>query len=254
MTDLVLVEKDGPVATLWLNRPDKRNALNIPMLEALCAAVDDASADDAIRVIVLRGKGTAFCSGLDLKEAQDPEVSHSSAKLIARMLESIYYSPKVTLAVVQGAAVAGGAGLMSACDVALGAVDAKYGYPEVHRGLVAGLVMTFLRRQLHERHARELLLLGEIIEGERAQEIGLLTRCVPGDMLDEAAELLIENALKGGPQAIKLTKEFFDRLYHRSVREDLQRALDLHVAVRTGGEAQEGMRAFTEKRAPGWQV
>lgn len=253
MEKLVLVERPrSGVVTITLNRPDKRNALSIPMLEQLCEAVEAASADETARAIVFRGAGNVFCAGLDLAEAQDTTRSHQSAELVSRMLSSVYHAPQVTIAAVHGAAIAGGAGLMSACDIALAAAGSKFGYPEVRRGLVAGLVMTFLRRQVAERHARELLLLGEIISSERAVEIGLINRELPSDMLDEAVDFTVNQVLKGAPTAVRITKRFFDSLHQRPVPEDLDEALKLHVEVRNAGEAQEGMRAFTEKRDPRW--
>lgn len=250
-----LVEVSTPevgVCSIALNRPEKRNALNIPMLAALCGALKEAEADAAVRVIVLRGNGPVFCAGLDMEEAADRELAHQSAELVSKALAGLYGSAKVTLAVVQGAAIAGGAGLMSACDIAVSTVDSKFGYPEVRRGLVAGLVMTFLRRQVAERHARELLLLGEIIDGERAEAMGLVTRAVPSDLLEETAAVMIRQILKGSPQALALTKRFFDSLHQRELQADLDQALALHVEVRQGGDAQEGMAAFFEKRNPRW--
>lgn len=254
MSDLILIDTAANgVTTLTLNRADKRNALNIPLLESLVAALESANADDAVRIIVLRGAGKVFCAGLDLKEAGDSSISHHSAELVGRVLELLYTSPKATIAAVQGGAYAGGAGLMSCCDFAIAAANAGFGYPEVRRGLVAGLVMTFLRRQVPERFARELLLTGEIIDADRAVEIGLISRAVPEDDLGLAVDLLITELLKGAPGAIAITKEFYDDLHVRPVREDLDRALGLHIRVRDGGEAQEGMRAFVEKRPPAWQ-
>jgi len=255
MSDLVLRARDERgVLTLTLNRPEKRNALNIPLLEALCAAVAEANEDAETRIVVLRGAGPAFCAGLDLKEAGSAENSHRSAELIAQMLSSVYYSPKATVAAVHGAAIAGGAGLMSCCDIAIAAEGTQLGYPEVRRGLVAGLVMTFLRRQLHERHARELLLTGEIIGADRALEMGLVTRCVPSDLVDEALFATTSAILKGGPAAIAMTKRLFDSLWHHPASDDFARALEFHVLARNSPEAQEGMRAFVEKRAPSWDL
>lgn len=253
MEDLILVDRtQAGVVSITLNRPDKRNALSIPMLTQLCEAVDDAARDDAVRAIVFRGAGNVFCAGLDLAEAQDTTRSHESAELVARMLSTVYHAPQVTIAAVHGAAIAGGAGLMSACDIALAAAGSKFGYPEVRRGMVAGLVMTFLRRQVAERHARELLLLGEIIDSERAVEIGLINREIPSDMLNDAVDFTVGQVLKGAPTAVRITKRFFDSLHQRPVPKDLEEALKLHVEVRNAGEAQEGMRAFTEKRDPSW--
>ena len=253
MSELVQVTCTDTITTIALNRPDKRNALNIPMLTALCDAVEVASSDDAVRVIILRGNGPVFCAGLDLKEAGDPDVAHQSAQLVSRALQALYEAPKPTIAAVHGAAIAGGAGLMSCCDIAIATMDCKFGYPEVHRGLVAGLVMTFLRRQVSERFARELLLTGEIINAERAEAHNLISRAVPNDMLDDAVETYCDKLLKGSPQAIATTKAFFDQLHQRPIADDLNAALDLHVAIRTSDDAQEGMRAFVEKRNPNWQ-
>jgi len=251
--DLVITNNDGNgVFSIALNRPEKRNALNIPLLEALCAAVKTANEDPSVRVIVLVGNGPVFCAGLDLKEAGDTHNSHRSAELIAQMLSSVYYSPKATIAAVHGAALAGGAGLMSCCDIVVAGADAQIGYPEVRRGMVAGLVMTFLRRQLHERHARELLITGLIIDAERAAEIGLVTRCVPTDMLEEVAAQVVSEILKGAPGAIARSKRLFDELWHHPATADFERALALHVEVRNAGEAQEGMKAFLDKRTPSW--
>ncbi|MBI2421828.1 MAG: enoyl-CoA hydratase/isomerase family protein [Candidatus Hydrogenedentes bacterium] len=253
MSDLVLLEQDARgVVTISLNRPEKRNAMNIPLLEALCTAVAASNEDPAVRVIVIRGNGAAFCAGLDLEEAMDTDRSHRSADLVRLMLETVYASPKVTIAAVHGAAVAGGAGLMSACDIVVGTLDAKFGYPEVRRGLVAGLVMTFVRRQLQERHARELLLLGEMINGERAHEIGLINRAVPTDLLNAEVERLVDTVLKGAPGAIANTKRFYDGLWHCAAEADFDKARALHVEVRNGGEAQEGFKAFLDKRKPHW--
>jgi len=241
------------VVELVLNRPEKRNALNIPLLQALCAAIERANGDDTVRAIVLRASGETFCAGLDLKEARDPETSHASAELIARSLRGLYLSPKLCIAVVQGTAVAGGAGLVSACDIALAAMNARFGYPEVRVGMVALQVSTLLRRQVGDRHARELLLLGETITAERAEAMGLITRAVPRDVLDETLEVVLAEALQGAPGAIHATKQFLDELAAPGLEAELRRALELHLAVRQGSEAREGFQAFVEKRAPSWR-
>lgn len=253
MSDLVLQSDPAPgVTVLTLNRPEKRNALNIPLLEALCAAVDAVAVREGQRVLVIRGAGTVFCAGLDLEEAQVPALSARSGDLVRAMLERVYRCPCVTVAVVQGAALAGGAGLMAACDIAIATVDATVGFPEVHRGLVAGLVMTFLRRQLHERHARELLLLGELVAGERAAEIGLINKAVPSDLLDAAVERCVDRVMKAPPGAIRETKALLDLLWHHPIGGDFDVAHGVHGRMRGSAEAQEGMAAFLEKRKPVW--
>ena len=252
--DLILIEPlSRDVIALTLNRPEKRNALNIPLLEGICKAVEDAHAQQA-RVIILRGAGQSFCAGLDLSEAADVSKAHESAQAIAQALETISQSRAVTIAAVHGAAIAGGAGIMSACDIVVAEETAKIGYPEVRRGLVAGLVMTFLRRQLREREARELLLLGEAIEAQRAKEIGLVNRVVPeGTALDAALELS-NTILKGAPGALAHSKQMLNDLWPKPLENDLAWALNHHKNVRASREAREGIAAFNEKRKPNWDA
>ncbi len=251
---LVLAEADGRDATiLKLNRPDKRNALSIELLEQLAAAVAAAEDDPAQRVLIVRGAGPAFCSGLDLDEAVDPSRGHHSAELIARVLLALSGSRLVTIAAVHGAAIAGGAGLMSACDLAVAAADTRIGYPEPRRGLVAALVMTFLRRQVRERDAREILLTGEIFSAQRAYEFGLVNRVAPtADAALGEARKMAEAVRLGAPRAVSHTKELLGELWPRPVKADLERALKAHRAARDSPEAAEGIAAYREKRPPKW--
>src|SRR5213078_1320602 len=176
---VVLIEKQSPqITVVTLNRPQRRNSLTIELLNELVASIKVASDQADERVLILRGSGAAFCTGLDLKEAADQKKAHMTAEMVANTLVAISQTRLVTIAAVHGAAVAGGAGIMSACDFVVAAERTKIGYPEVRRGLVAGLVMTFLRRQIGERNMRELLLGSELIYAERANEIGLVNRVV----------------------------------------------------------------------------
>src|SRR4030095_971221 len=169
---IVLVDKQSPqISVVTLNRPERRNALTLELLTDLCAAVNAASDQPEQRVLILRGAGAAFCTGLDLKEAADTRKTQATAEMVANTLIAISQTRLVTIAAVHGAAVAGGAGVMYACDFVVAAEGTKIGYPEVRRGLVAGLVMTFLRRQVGERNMRELLFSGELIDAAQAKEI-----------------------------------------------------------------------------------
>src|SRR5213079_1601385 len=200
---LLLVEKQSPqITVLTLNRPERRNSLTIELLNELIAAINVASDQPNERVLILRGAGAAFCTGLDLKEAADSKKAHMTAELVAKTLITLAETRLVTIAAVHGAAVAGGAGIMSACDFVVAAEKTKIGYPEVRRGLVAGLVMTFLRRQVRERDLREVLLASELFEAERAREIGLVNRVVPVSELDNATQKIADSVLQGGPGAI----------------------------------------------------
>src|SRR5256886_8344916 len=250
---VVLIEKQSPQTTvLTLNRPERRNALTVELLAELCAAIKVASDEPQKRVVILCGAGAVFCTGLDLKEAADQTKAHATAEMVAKTLIAISQTHLVTIAAVQGAAVAGGAGIMSACDFVVAAERTKIGYSEVRRGLVAGLVMTFLRRQVGERNMRELLLGSELIEVERAKAIGLVNRVVArNDLMTEALKFA-DSVLQGAPSAVPQTKRLIDELWWRSVKDDVDLALKYHMEARESAEAREGIAAFNEKRKPKW--
>ncbi len=249
----ILLSTEGPVTTVTLNRPDKRNALNIALLEALIAAVEAADADTSQRVLVVRGAGPVFCSGLDLTEAQDEARAHQSANLVAHGLARLAGSRLVSIAAVHGAAIAGGAGLMSVCDLVVATHDTKFGFPEVRRGLVAGLIMTFLRRQLRERDVRELLILGKTFDAAHAHKIGLINRIVDDPVaMDTEVQSIISSILQGAPEAIAQMKRLLADLWPNTVQHDVDHALSFHLEARNSTEAHEGIAAYHEKRGPNW--
>ena len=248
----VLVEKKDRATFVTLNRPERRNALTIELLTDLTAAMDAAAADSGQRVLILRGAGKVFCAGLDLQETTETEKAHRSAEMVARTLLALSQTRLITIAQVHGAAVAGGAGLMSACDFVVTAEGTKIGYPETKRGLVAGLVMTFLRRQLRERDIRELLFTGDLIPAERAREIGLVNRVVPANELENETQKIVDAVLQNAPVALANTKRLIEELWSSSVKEDVESALRHHMEARESAEAKEGIAAFLEKRAPNW--
>src|SRR5438046_8391467 len=250
---VVLIEKQSPqITVVTLNRPERRNSLTIELLNELVASIKVASDQRDERVLILRGAGAAFCTGLDLKEAADRKKAHMTAELVAKALTTLAETRLVTIAAVHGAAVAGGAGIMSACDFVVAAEKTKIGYPEVRRGLVAGLVMTFLRRQIGERNMRELLFSGELIDVGRAKEIGLINRVVAPDDLMNEAQKFAASVLQGAPGALAQTKRLVEELWWRSVKEDVDVALKYHMQARESEEAREGIAAFNEKRKPNW--
>jgi methylglutaconyl-CoA hydratase len=249
---VVLLEKQTPQITIvTLNRPERRNALTIELLTELTAAIKVVSDDVHTRILIFRGAGAAFCTGLDLKAAT-PENAQATAEMVAEALLTLSQTRLVTIAAVHGAAVAGGAGIMSACDFVVAAEGTKIGYPEVRRGLVAGLVMTFLRRQIGERNMREVLLGSELIDAERAKEIGLVSRVVSKENLMSEAQKFADSVLQGGPRALTQTKRLIEELSRRSVKEDIDLALKYHMQARESSEAREGIAAFNEKRPPDW--
>lgn len=250
---VLLIEKVSPQITIaTLNRPERRNSLTIELLNELISAINVASDQPEQRVLILRGAGAAFCTGLDLKEAADQTKAQATAEMVAKTLVAIAETRLVTIAAVHGAAVAGGAGIMSACDFVVAAEKTKIGYPEVRRGLVAGLVMTFLRRQVGERNLRELVLGSELIDAERAREMGLVNRVVPRDEVMNEAQKFADSVLQGAPKAIAQTKHLIEELWSTSVKQDVDRALKHHMEARESNEAREGIAAFNEKRKPNW--
>ena len=248
----VLIEQKDRVTTLTLNRPERRNALTIELMSELAAAIESASADPQQRVLILRGAGKAFCAGLDLNETTITEKAHQSAEIIAKMLLAVSQTRLITIAQIHGAAVAGGAGVMSACDFVVAAARTKIGYPEAKRGLVAGLVMTFLRRQLRERDIRELLFTGDLITAERAREMGLVSRVVPPNELENETQKIVAAVLQNAPEALASSKRLIEELWSTSVKKDVERALRQHMEARESPEAKEGIAAFLEKRPPNW--
>ena len=250
---VVLIEKQNPqITVVTLNRPERRNSLTIELLNELIAAINVASDQADERVLILRGAGAAFCTGLDLKQAADSKKAQMTAELVAKTLITLAETRLVTIAAVHGAAVAGGAGIMSACDFVVAAEKTKIGYPEVRRGLVAGLVMTFLRRQVGERNMRELVLGGELIDAARAREIGLVNRVVARDELMNETQKFANSVLQGAPTALTQTKRLIEELWSTSVKEDVDLALKHHLQARESAEAREGIAAFNEKRPPNW--
>src|SRR5450432_487300 len=232
MPNILVEEKDSHTTILTLNRPERRNALTIELMTELATAVEAVAADDKRRILILRGAGRAFCAGLDLQETTAMEKAHRSAEMVARTLRTVSETRLITIAQIHGAAVAGGAGLMSACDFVLAAAHTKIGYPEAKRGLVAGLVMTFLRRQLRERDLRELLFTGDLIGAERAREMGLVNRVVAPNELENETQKLTTAILQGAPGAIATSKRLIEELWSSSVDEDIDLALRHHMEAR----------------------
>ncbi len=250
---VVLIEKQTPqITVVTLNRPERRNALTIELLNELIAAIKVASDQPHERILILRGAGKAFCTGLDLKAAADDRKAHATAEMVAKTLIALSQTRLVTIAAVHGAAVAGGAGIMSACDYVVAAEKTIIGYPEVRRGLVAGLVMTFLRRQLRERDIRELLFGAELIDAKRALEMGLVNRVVPREEVMKEAQIFADSVLQGAPHVVTQTKRLIEELWSTSVKEDVDLALKHHLQARESAEAREGISAFNEKRPPKW--
>lgn len=249
------VERKSPsVIDIRLNRPEKRNALNLGMMQELCAVFGSLQNDPEARIATLGGMGKTFCAGLDLQESAQPEYAEKMAMAVSAMLTAIYMSPLVTIAVLQGDAIAGGAGLVAACDFAVATPEARIGFPEIHRGLVAALVSTLLCRQLCLRDVRQLLLTGDLVDAARALEMRLVTHLAPADQLPAALIGLVSRILRGSPHAIKETKALLHQLAPTPFAHAIETALATYNQVRLSDDAKEGAAAFLEKRAPRWST
>lgn len=252
MSDILIDRSYPGVTILTLNRPEKRNALSFQVIRALEKAINETHHRVDQRALILRGEGKAFCTGLDLAETIQIRNAETIGIALSKLFTSLFTSPLVTIAAVQGFAIAGGGGIAAACDLVVAGNETRFGFPEVRRGLVAALVSTFLQRQISERHIRELLLLGELVDAKRAYEMGLVNRVVPEEKILEEALHLAQLALKGAPASIVETKRLLEQIYPRKIGENMEVALMYHKQSRTHLEAQEGIRAFLEDRKPNW--
>ena len=249
---LRVVEEEG-ILTLWLNRPEKRNALNGPLVDALAEALQEAEDRGEVRVIVLRGEGPDFCAGADLAElervtAMGEEASLADAQRLGALLLQMRRHPRPIVAAVHGKALAGGCGLATACDLILASAEAELGYPEVHLGFVPAMVMAILRKKLTEGRAFELVALGNRIPASEALRIGLVNRVFPAEGFVEGVDAFVRELAKRPPEALTLTKNLLYELADLSVEEGVQRGAEVNVEARQTEACRDGVQAFLAKR------
>jgi methylglutaconyl-CoA hydratase len=250
-------ERDGQVATLTLNRPEKRNAISTPMIEDLVAALGTAEADKSVRVVILTGAGKAFCSGMDLETLQalakqTAEQNLADSRRMAKMFHLVYSFPKPLITAVNGAAIAGGCGLATLSDFTLAVPEAKFGYTEVRIGFIPALVSVMLRRQVGEKRARDLLLSGRIIDPAEAFRLGLVTEITPPDGLMKRAREVANTLLEASPTSLALTKRLLLRYDEEQLRRELELATQENAQIRATDDFREGLASFLEKRPPKW--
>jgi len=222
-------------------------------------AVDQLSVDEKVRAVVLTGAGSAFCAGMDLKEAAAidaaPDAEQQTIATLAEfgdLIQRVHTLPKPTIAAVNGEALAGGAGLVAACDLVVAAESARFGYPEVRRGLVPAIIMHDLYRQIGDRRVRELLLGGSVLSAAKAHSWGLVNTVTSADRCLDEAVRVGESLVDCAPLALATTKRLLDEAASRP--HDLRGAAAVSAAVRVSEEAREGIRAFVEKRPPRWAL
>ena len=247
---------DAGLATITLNRPDKRNAISFELIDDLLRAFDEVAKSDAI-ILILTGAGKAFCSGMDLDNlkaliGRSAEQNLQDSEAMVRLFRALYEFPKVTIAAVNGAAVAGGTGLALLCDFTLAVSDAKFGYTEVRIGFVPAIVSTFLLRQVGEKQARDLLLTGRLFGAEEALRLGLINEVVPADKLVVRARELAAQLMENSPTSLRATKQLLTDHARAELDSQIAAAVRENAAIRSTADFREGVTSFLEKRKPVW--
>jgi methylglutaconyl-CoA hydratase len=263
MTDFDTVELEYDprgFATLWLNRPDKNNAFNAQMIRELNLALEQVQSDSRLRFLVLRGRGRHFSAGADLAWMQesanlDYHTNLGDARELGELMYGLAKLKLPTLAVVQGAAYGGALGLISCCDMAIGADDAQFCLSEVKIGLAPAVISPFVVQAIGARHARRYALTAERFDGHRAREIGLLAESYPAAELDAQLQHWLANLLLNSPQAMRVSKDLLREVGHGELSPALRRFCENAIArIRVSPEGQEGLRAFLQKREPNWRA
>ncbi len=249
MTGLLGIAVEDGVLGLTLDRPAKRNALSLPLVEALHEALERAELDPAVRVVLLRGAGKDFCAGADLEELlasadRDPAENERDALRLGALFQRLRRLPRPVVALVHGRALAGGAGLATACDLVVLAEDATLGWPEIQRGFVPAMVMTMLRRLVGERVAFDLVATGRLLGAAEAAALGLATRVVPAAELERAGRTLALQLAAAGPSAMALTKQLLYELDGRSFDDAIALGARINALARTTPEFREAIGRF----------
>lgn len=248
MSSLILTANRDHLRLITLNRPEKRNPLSIALLQHLHAAMQEAIRDEQVRTIALTGAGAAFSAGLDLNEVREhrdhPEQAKEATNALYDTLSLIYTSPKPVMALVNGFAVAGGAGLMSVCDLVIAAESARIGYPEVRRGLVAAIVMPYLVRQVGERRAKFLLLTGEVFSAQQALEMGLVNEVTPAESLLELGDDWATVMASCPAEALAETKRIYNELLSLGPAESGDRVRQFHTQMKLASQAGRNIDQF----------
>lgn len=251
------VAEQGGVATVTLNRPEKRNAISYELIDELLRALRELESSSA-QIVVLTGAGKAFCAGMDLDNlkalaGRTPEQNREDSETMGLLFRSIYEFPKPTIAAVNGPAIAGGCGIATLCDFTVASTEAKFGYTEVRIGFLPAIVSTFLLRQIGEKHARDLLLTGRIIGASEAYHIGLVNEVVEPERLMERVGELAAQLMENSPASIAATKQLLTGFSFEELNATVRAAVDANARIRATHDFREGISSFLEKRKPVWK-
>jgi len=252
------ITTNNQVATIWLNRPEIRNAFNETMISELIDAFELLNKKDELRIIILRGRGKAFCAGADLNWMKDVkdytyEQNYEESYNLSKCFYAIYTSKKVTIAMVHGAAIGGANGLLAACDFAYGEENTTFSLSEVKIGVIPACISPYVIKRVGEYPAKELMLTGKRINGHEAEKVGLINKSFKEDEFENHVNETIQFILSAGPEAVARCKQL---IFEVTNKWDLNTALTdtakMIAETRMSEEAQEGMCAFLEKRKPKW--
>lgn len=258
---LATYKRQGKGGVITLSRPAKRNALSRALMDQLCASLDQAQNDSSARCVVLRAEGPAFCAGMDLSEmlatrsrSDAQRQWQADAQAYRDLLLKILRLPKPTVAAVQGPVLAGGMGLVLACDVVVASESAGFGLPEPKRGLVAAVVAPLLVLRVGAGRAGYLLLTGKTLDAPAAQHLGIVHEVVPAAELESSTDQLVAEIAESAPAALSSTKQFLQEMTTEQLTSQTDLGATLSAAARATAEAREGMQAFLEKRKPRWEA
>lgn len=252
MTDLLRADLADGLLTLTLNRPDKRNAMNTPLIDRLHAELERADLDAGVRVLAIRGAGKDFCAGADLAELlasadQSPEENERAAWHLGSVFLRIRQLPKPVVAVVHGRALAGGAGLATACDLVLATRSAQIGYPEIQRGFVPAMVLNILRRLTGEKVAFDLAATGRVLSADEAAAYGLVSRVFADDVFEERVSGVLRQLADGSASALAFTKQQFYALDGRGFEEGLRLGAQVNAAARATPDFRKAISGFLKQ-------
>jgi len=247
---------ESRIATITLNRPEKRNALSFEMIGEFLAALDEIEKSDAL-VVIFTGAGQAFCAGMDLEElksltGKSPAENLEDSKRMAQLFRRLYDFPKPTIAAVNGAAIAGGTGLATMCDLTLAVPEAKFGYTEVRIGFVPAIVSSILVWQVGHKIARDLLLTGRIFDAAQARQLRLVNDVVTSESLMNRARELAGQLMENSPTSLRLTKKLINGFISEPLKSQIDQAIEENAAIRQTADFHEGVNSFLEKRKPRW--